>query len=143
MPEGGPSFRHFTSPPIPHPLQAGFGGQVSLLGYSSPRLSKETALSLTLYWQATTRPDPLTRFVQLVGPDGQLYGQQDSAPDEGMYPASLWQPGEVVAEEVRFSVPAERPAGRYTLHIGLYHPTTGERLRLPSGEDHVEITLMN
>jgi hypothetical protein len=46
-------------------------------------------------------------------------------------------------EQVTFSVPAERPAGNYRLHIGLYQPASGERLLLPSGEDHVEILLLD
>jgi hypothetical protein len=98
---------------------------------------------MTLSWQAIDRPEPLTRFVQLIGPDGQIYGQQDSAPDYGAYPTSLWQPGEIVVEQVNLAIPAERPAGPYTLHIGLYHPATGERLLLPSGENHLEIPVSN
>ncbi|HMR66413.1 MAG TPA: hypothetical protein PKE64_20570, partial [Anaerolineae bacterium] len=91
--------------------------------------------------QALTEPEPLIRFVQLVGPDGRLYGQQDSAPDRAQYPTQLWQPGEIVMETVAFPVRPDRPAGAYRLHLGLYRPASGQRLGLASGADHVEIAL--
>jgi hypothetical protein len=97
-------------------------------------------LTLRLYWQAVAPPPDLVRFVQLVGPDGKIYGQQDSAPDGGAYPTRLWQPGEVVIETVSFPVQPARPPGRYQIHIGLYHPDTAQRLPLTSGGDHLAIT---
>jgi hypothetical protein len=68
-----------------------------------------------------------------------VYAQNDSVPDQGLYPAFLWQPGEFVSETVTLPVPTERPPGSYTLHVGLYDPDTGQRLPLRSGGDYVEI----
>lgn len=148
LPEGGPTPRHFTLPNPPHSLQANFDNQIKLLGYSTSQIShpqpptpdpQPPTLSITLYWQALTTPPNLTRFVQFIGPDGQIYGQNDSAPDRGQYPTSLWQPGEVVIETVTLPFQENRPVGNYTLHIGLYHPDTGVRLHVVQGGDHVEI----
>lgn len=156
LPEGGPTRRQFTLPHPPHPLQADFDNQIKLLGYNSPQISdlgppthstssgqatdrRPPELSVTLYWQALATPANVTRFVQFIGPDGQIYGQNDSAPDRGQYPTSLWQPGEVVVETVTLPLQPERPAGNYALHIGLYHADTGVRLPLISGGDHIEI----
>lgn len=148
LPEGGPLHRQFTMPTPSHSLQANFDNQLKLLGYSTPQISnlgppttdhRPPELAITLYWQALVTPTNLTRFVQFIGPDGQIYGQNDSAPDRGQYPTSLWQPGEVVVETVTFPLKQERPAGTYTLHIGLYHPDTGVRLPMAEGGDHVEI----
>ncbi|MBE7470279.1 MAG: DUF2079 domain-containing protein [Anaerolineales bacterium] len=162
MPEGGPVSRQFTLPNPPHPLQANFANQIKLLGYSTPEISdrrppthstgsgqaadrqspSEAAnLQLTLYWQALTDPANLTRFVQLIGPDGQIYGQNDSAPDRGQYPTSLWQPGEVVVETVTLTLSPDRPVGNYSLRIGLYQPDTGIRLNLVEGGDYLEILM--
>lgn len=141
IPGGSPRYRQFTQPSLSQPLQANFGEQVSLLGASSPRFLDPATLSVSLYWQATAQPETLTRFVQLVSPAGQVYGQHDSVPDYGTYPTASWQPGEVVTEQVTLAIQTERPAGPYTLHIGLYRPATGERLRLPTGEDHLEIAV--
>jgi hypothetical protein len=143
MPEGGPRRRQYAPPVISNPLEANFRGQIMLLGYGQPQFSPNQMsgpeLSLTLYWQALSTPESLTRFVHYVGPDGRLYGQHDSAPDDGNYPTNLWQPGEVVVETVTFPVEPERPGGSYSVHVGLYRSPAGERLTLETGEDHVEI----
>jgi hypothetical protein len=145
MPEGGPPQRQFTAPQPSHPLQVNFDNQIKLLGYSFynpanlPTFQLSNPLTLTLTWQALASLPLLTRFVQLIGPDGQVYAQNDSAPDRGQYPTWLWQPGEIVEETITLAIPPNLPPGRYTLHIGLYHPDTGARLPLVSGGDHVEI----
>ncbi len=148
IPAGGPVIRQFNLPHPPHPLQADFADQIRLFGYTTPQTqnlrplggqSNIQNLTITLYWQALTTPGALTRFVQFIGPDGQIYGQNDSAPDRGHYPTPLWQPGEVVVETVNLPLLPNRPAGDYTLHIGLYHPDTGARLPLISGGDHIEV----
>ncbi|MCB9078787.1 MAG: DUF2079 domain-containing protein [Anaerolineaceae bacterium] len=143
MPVGGPVFRRFEPPRLPQRLDANFDAQVRLLGYRDlTQLTEQDAtVSLTLVWQAISAPENLIRFVQVIGPDGLVYGQQDSMPDTGQYPPSLWQPGEVVVESIAFPVKVERPPGHYTLHIGLYRPATGERLPLELGGDHVTIAI--
>jgi uncharacterized membrane protein len=149
LPEGGPTRRQFKLPHPPHSLQANFDNQIKLLGYGNsqiqnlatgtPAKSEIQNLIVTLYWQALVTPPNLTRFVQFIGSDGQIYGQNDSAPDRGQYPTSLWQPGEAVIETITLPLQPERPIGSYTLHIGLYHQDTGTRLPLISGGDYVEI----
>ncbi len=150
IPAGGPLIRQFTPPRLAYSLPVNFDDQVRLLGYrisssqsppGRPSASTDSpGLALRLYWQAITTPPNLSRFVQLVGPDGLVYSQHDSAPDNGHYPTALWQPGEVVVETVTLPMPIERPPGSYSLHLGLYHPDTGQRLPLLTGDDHVEIT---
>jgi hypothetical protein len=141
MPEGGPRLRRFDAPAPSHSLAANFAGQIELVGYDSPVIAADGLVSVRLYWRALAAPERLTRFGQLVGPDGQVYGQQDAAPDNGQYPTIGWQPGEVVIETVTFAAAPERPAGAYRLQVGLYRPESGERLPLATGGDHVEIGL--
>jgi uncharacterized membrane protein len=151
IPQGGPLLRQFTLPSPTQSLEANFNNQIKLLSINNDQLPitndqlpisqghNVTNYNLTLTWQALTNPPMLTRFVQLIGPNGQIYGQNDSAPDRDQYPTHLWQPGEVVTEIVTLAIQPNRPPGPYTLHIGLYHPDTGARLPLISGGDHVEI----
>jgi uncharacterized membrane protein len=150
MPLGGPVVRQFRAKPLPIPLAANFNHQINLQGagfkwqMAAKRGKWQTAngkssIALTLAWQALAASPNLTRFVQLVGPSGQVYSQNDAPPDNGQYPTSLWQPDEVVVETVTLPLPADLPPGHYTLHVGLYHPATGVRLPLVSGGDHVEI----
>lgn len=138
IPRGGPRPRQWTAFGLPRPEPVNFDNRIRLLGYSTPVLARDE-LAVTLYWQAVTPLPRLTRFVQLVGPNGRLYGQNDSAPDFGTYPTPLWQPGEVVREQVILPVEPGRPAGKYTLHIGFYGPDSGRRLPLASGGDHFEL----
>jgi hypothetical protein len=146
MPEGGPTLRQFNLPTPPHSLQANFDNQIKLLGYNIPQipnsqpLTPDPQLAITLYWQALTTPDNLTRFVQLIGLDGQIYAQNDSAPGRGNYPTHLWRPGEIVIETVTLPLQPDWPGGDYSLHIGLYQPSTGMRLSLVDDGDHVEIS---
>jgi len=142
IPTGSPLLRQFTLPNPAYPLETNINQPFSLLGYDAPTLNHDT-LAITLYWQAhVINPPNLTRFAQLVGADGQLYGQQDSAPDNGQYPTNLWQQGEVVTEIVTLPLKSPRPAQNYTLHVGLYDPANGQRLPLTNGRDHVEIAVI-
>ena len=72
--------------------------------------------------------------VQLVGPDGRVYGQHDAPPLAGAAPTSAWAPGEVLADTYRFTVAADAPAGEYRLIVGVYSPTSGERLPARDGD---------
>ncbi len=143
IPYGGPSPRQFKMPASAIPMTANFNNQISLHGLKHDWQTgkSKSQFSVTLVWQALTAPPDLTRFVQLVGPDGRVYSQNDAAPDNGQYSTRLWQPGEVVVETVTLPVPPDRPEGLYTLHIGLYLPATGQRVPLLSGGDYVEVGL--
>ena len=46
----------------------------------------------------------------------------------GGYPTSLWEPGEIIADEHTVNVHADAPPGRYRLAVGLYRLTDGTRL---------------
>ena len=109
---------------------------ITLLGYEAapqPARSGEV-LNLTLYWQTTATIEfPYTVFNHLVAPDGTLVAQQDGMPQQNQLPTPCWQPGEVITDAYSLALPADLPAGRYTLLTGLYDPLTGQRLLLQDG----------
>ena len=124
---------------ITHPLDAPFANGIRLLGYD---IATETAVPggavhLTLYWQAD---EPITGqykvFTHLLGDvynaetGNFLWGQQDNEPVNGRRPTTTWRPGEVIVDAYALPVAANAPTGAYTLEIGLYSPSTGERLPL-------------
>lgn len=80
------------------------------------------ALDVIVAWRVAGAPRAVSFFVQLIGPDGQLYGQHDVA-----VPAARYTAGEVLLE--RYSVIAlpEAPPGLYALTAGAYTPD-GARL---------------
>ncbi|MEW5959416.1 MAG: hypothetical protein AB1801_16965 [Chloroflexota bacterium] len=94
-------------------------------------------LRLTLYWRSeSTLPLDYTTFVHLRNAAGETVAQQDQPPLGGVYPTSLWEPGELIADEITLTLPAELPAGKYELVIGLYDFQTGQRLTVPGNAEN-------
>lgn len=103
-----------------HPLEVKLGEAISLIGYDLDR-------QLTLYWQASGRPNAdYTVFIQVWDGQRQLAGF-DSQPISGDYPTSWWAAGETIVDSHALDL-SQLPAGEYRLRIGLYRLDTGERL---------------
>jgi uncharacterized membrane protein len=147
--------RVFTPPAPQHSLDAGFAGQIRLLGYD---LSSEAggtrdetrntryAIHLTLYWQAQQHMNTsYTVFAQLLGPAGNVRTQVDTVPQDGSYPTVWWLPGEIVADALSLELPSDAPRNvPYRLIVGLYDPTTGARLPVTGSDaDFVELTTLS
>lgn len=131
--------------PMPPDLDAGgwqpvgtsLADAVTLVAYRVDRtqLSPGDWLRLTLAWQAQiTSERDVTVFTQLIGPDGRVWGQHDNPPRGGWYPTSLWQLGELVADDYLLQVSPDAPSGRYVLVTGMYLPDTLERLPVQSAD---------
>lgn len=88
-------------------------------------------LTVTLTWQAL-KPVELdyTVFVHVVGPDEQIRTQRDIQPQAGQRPTNTWAVGELIRDEHPLSIPADAPAVRYHIKLGLYDWRTGQRLRV-------------
>lgn len=119
------------------PVTATLGRQIQLTGYSlatgSGRVLRReqtgnTLLRLKTYWQAV-RPvnGDYTIFVQLLNSRNEFVAGFDTPPLNGNYPTSIWQPGEVVAQEIELAVPAAATPGNYRLVTGMYNFQTGQR----------------
>jgi hypothetical protein len=85
--------------------------------------------TISLYWESL-KPVTIdyTIFTQLLGPDGQLYGQLDRQPVYGWWPTSRWRPGQRLVDKFVIRVDENAPAGEYVVLIGLYDLKTGQRL---------------
>jgi len=121
------------------PLDATLGDHVGLLGYDlavPDRAAMDPAgplLDLTLYWQPLAdAPGDYLLALQLVSPvpgDTTLRWNYNSWPGRGNYPTTAWQPGEIIADRYRFSLPeAGFPTQAWDLHLVLYEEGSGERL---------------
>ena len=80
-------------------------------------------------------------FAQLRGADNQIVAQKDSPPQSDAYPTSFWEAGEVVIDDRVIEIPADAPAGRFPLKVGLYRPEDGTRLMIDGDPAASEITL--
>ncbi|RLT44586.1 MAG: hypothetical protein DWI57_03125 [Chloroflexi bacterium] len=84
---------------------------------------------VTLYWRSDAASNnDLTVLLHLIGPDGALYGQGDGPPLDGLYPTSLWLPGQTIADTHTLLTQPNLPPGEYRIVTGLYRPENGERL---------------
>jgi len=90
-------------------------------------------LRLALIWEITAPLDGSpTVFVHIVDDGGSIAGQADGDPIGGLYPLGTWR-GHMVLEDVRHAtLPGDGP---YTVYVGVWRPSTGERL-VPAGGDY-------
>jgi hypothetical protein len=140
--------RSFEVPAVGHPLEAQFGDSVKLLGYDLEPAQAHPGekLALTLYWQCLgTMDTSYTVFVHLLQPDEGIHVQSDSVPGQGILPTTGWVEGEVIVDPYELPLSPDAPPGMYTIVVGLYDATTGERLPVfdASGTwlgDHLSVT---
>ncbi|MGB0383685.1 MAG: ArnT family glycosyltransferase [Ardenticatenaceae bacterium] len=93
--------------------------------------SPGATLKTRLFWQTpASLAQDYTVFVHLIGPDGQLITQQDQQPLAGFLRTSLWKPNDPIVDQLTLTLPTDAPTGTYEIRVGMYDPTTGQRLRL-------------
>jgi len=123
---------------------AEFGGKLALAGYDlepeKPVPGDELAVWLSWHRQGPALARDYTVFVHLLDGAGERVAQGDGAPGYlGPVPTRLWLPGVSVLDRHVVLLPADLPAGQYSLLIGWYDPETGERLHLASGDDNLNL----
>ena len=127
----------YQQPSPAYPRNVTIGDSIRFRGYDLP--SAETApgdtVTVTLYWECLVPMETsYTVFVHLLGPDGKVYGQQDSVPWQGRLPTTHWVAGEFITDEYHIPVPQDAPPGTYTLAVGMYDVQTGIRLAAVDGD---------
>ncbi len=102
----------------------------ALSGVTLPAQGKPGAnLTLRLQWDSVKRAaTDYTTFVHIVDAAGKLIAQQDRPPLDGFAATRLWEPGQRIVDNYAIPLPAELPAGQYTVQLGLYKPAEGSRL---------------
>ncbi len=109
-----------------------FGESIELIGFDRAESEQETAL--TLYWRSLAPlPANLDVFIHVIDEAGNIISQVDREPAGGLAPTGLWQPGDVIRDRYRLDIP--KSSGRaYSIQVGLYERSSGERLHVDSGE---------
>ncbi|MCL6429589.1 MAG: hypothetical protein K6V36_01855, partial [Anaerolineae bacterium] len=140
---------------IPERLDLQVGEGMELLGY---RLDAREArpgddLAVTLYWRARARMDrDYSVFVHLLDQNGIKIAQRDRYPGRGLFPTTLWRPGDAIADTYFVHVPENTfNPNHLTLEVGLYvlggerlpmrdreGRAVGDAVRLPEIRLHVE-----
>ena len=116
------------------------GQQVQLIGYDlpAPELEQNTPMKFALHWQAIRPPaGDYTVFTQLIGPDGQVWAQQDNQPQENRYPTTVWQVNDRVVDRYELTLREGAPPGDYRLLVGMYDLNTGQRLSVVDADGNL------
>lgn len=116
-------------------------GPIRLLGAIAEQAAVQPGdvLPLTLYWQAL-QPVAMdyTVFVHLLGQHDRVIAQRDAIPGLGDQTTSQWAPGQIVVDPHLLVLPeAAYSPDEATWEVGLYEPSTGQRLQSPTGADNV------
>ncbi len=132
---------------------ATFSNGWSCLGYTLADAPDAQHPQLTVYWRIgenfiplaprpieilSGTPIPLRIFSHILHPDGTVLAGDDRLDVD---PATL-RPGDEFLQAFRFTLPADLPPGEYPVEMGLYHPVSGERIPLTTGDDHLRLTTL-
>ena len=110
------------------PVNLTLGTAIRLLGYDLHTSREE--VKVKLYWQARTKNNEDYKvFVHLMDALGQVVAQVDQMPGEGLYPTRIWEPGEKIIDAHSLAL-KNLIAGEYRVVVGMYEPTSGERLEI-------------
>lgn len=114
------------------PIRAYFGGMLELVGANLPAQAKAgEPLNFTLHWQASAPVDfDYSAFAHLLDAGGNKVAQADWQPRDamGILPTSTWPLHWPVIDAQQLQLPADLPAGEYTLLVGFYNWQSGDRL---------------
>ena len=119
-----------------HELEAQFGEVAGLSGFtlSDQQIATGEILSVRLYWLSRTETNIAYRAFVHLG-ENPIWGQHDDDPACRL-PMTLWRTGQTAVGQFRIAPSPDTPPGDYPLVVGLYHPTTGERLSISDKDGH-------
>ena len=111
-----------------------FGPAIRLAGASLDHVG-DGVVSLTLYWQALTRPvDDHVVALRLLDPGGRVVGERDKRPLFGLRPTGTWEAGQLVRDHQEIALRPGVPAGEYELVVGLVNSRTSHYVRPSCGQ---------
>jgi hypothetical protein len=122
----------FPAAPLPVPI----AGYLDLLGYvvTPAEASAGQTLTLTAWWKVREPPPPpVSIFAHLIAADGTVVQTGDALGIQ----AEDWTPGMVLIQQHTLTIDNSIPLGDYTLSVGLYSLSTGERFTISQTGDRV------
>ncbi|MGC8827934.1 MAG: hypothetical protein ACP5TV_13145, partial [Anaerolineae bacterium] len=116
---------------IPTPLWANFANQFALAGMEAQASPAGKEITLRLWWLGLAQPARNYKFfVHVEDAAGHRWAQEDRQPVFNASPTTRWGENELVWEYYRIPLPADAPAGEYTLYAGIYDAETLANLDL-------------
>ena len=117
-----------------------FGGILRLTGYSLDRrvLTRNGNVGVTYEWEALTRASIDYHVVtELVGPDGQVWSDEQLSLGGRGVGLDEWTPGRWMFQSSTFDVAATAPAGEYVLRVGIYDSKAKADLPITAGDSRL------
>jgi len=115
-------------------VKAKLEGGLELLGSDLTKQTLERHEAFITTWWKLPGPMPhdLMFFVHVTKEGFQAPG--DHVPGDWMYPADRWKSGEILEDRTLFQLPPfTMKPGTYSVYIGAYRMSTGERLKVVEG----------
>ena len=105
----------------------------------TPSIEAGGPLDVELVWSARRIPQAdYTVFIHAVTSGEELIGQHDGPPAGGSRPTTGWQPSEALTDRHGLVLPPDF-RGVLRLRVGLYEPSTGERIPVAGGGDYLTL----
>jgi hypothetical protein len=134
-------------------INAQFGNAITLaqVKMRNDVASAGDVIPFELTWQTTTPIDQRYKvFIHIGLPDAPPIAQNDSEPAAGYSPTNAWVAEQLIADKRGVWMPANLPAGKQDVYVGMYDMETGQRLPItingrPAGDRLKigEITIKN
>jgi len=134
------------------PTNAAFEGGLRLVGYVVPQSQVSASDELfhppsgwahvTLYWSSEAhQTQDYTPFVHLIDDLGQVWGVSLDRSNDAFdfYPATRWEPGQLVRADFDVNLNPATPPGSYILVVGL-RDASGAQVPLADGSPQVALT---
>jgi hypothetical protein len=123
-----------TSPPL-----GILDEKVALVDYQQEGpLRHGATVRLTLHWQCLAPlEEDFMVFVHVVDDAETIWGQQDREPLGGEHTTSEWTRGELIEDRYQVQIDLAGPREGYRIAVGMYSPTTGDRLPAADGQTSI------
>ncbi len=116
--------------PPQHMINANFENKIDLWGFdlAANTFHPGDVVQVNVYWRARQPMQYIyTGFAHLLGginpaSGNPVWAQDDHELGRGLYRTIVWRAGEVIEEQYTLTIPADAPAGTYSIEVGAYDP---------------------
>ena len=126
------------APEMKFKVNADLEGKVTYLGLDVDQdtIQPGRQFTLTHYWKVHKRVDGWRIFVHLNGPDRGGFINADHKPIGGRYPAAKWQPGEIIRDEHKVTLPSNYREPKVLVMTGLWRGKLRMRVKGPQDKEN-------
>jgi hypothetical protein len=125
-------------PQMKFKVNADLEGKVTYLGLDVDRdkIQPGQQFTLTHYWQVHKRVEGWRIFVHLNGPEKRGFINADHKPIGGRYPATKWQPGEIIRDEHKVTLPSDYKESTVMVMTGLWKGKLRMKIKGPQDKEN-------